>query len=46
VLATGLLHLCGIAIGLLIGVRGGQYLVRAGGAAVAAVGVAFLSGLA
>ena len=46
VLATGLLHLCGIAIGLLIGVRGGQYVVRAAGAVVAIVGTAFLTGYA
>jgi urease accessory protein len=46
VLATGLLHLCGIALGLLIGLRGGQYLVRACGAIVAVVGLAFLTGYA
>lgn len=46
VLATGFLHLCGIAIGLLIGVRGGQYVVRAAGAFVAVVGAAFLTGYA
>ena len=46
VLATGFLHLCGIAFGLLIGVRGGQYVVRAAGAAVALVGTAFLAGYA
>jgi urease accessory protein len=46
VLATGLLHLTGIAIGLLIGRTGGQYIVRAGGAVVAAVGLSFLTGYA
>ncbi len=42
VIATGLLHLLGIAIGLLVRVPGGDYAVRAGGAAVAVAGIAFL----
>lgn len=46
VLATGLLHLSGIAIGLLVGRKGGQYVVRAGGAVISAVGLAFLTGYA
>jgi hypothetical protein len=32
VIATGLLHLCGIGIGLLAGHSTGRYAVRAGGA--------------
>lgn len=46
VLATGLLHLSGIAIGLLVGRKGGQYVVRASGAVISAVGLAFLTGYA
>jgi urease accessory protein len=46
VIATGLLHLCGVGLGLLTRYRIGNYAVRAGGAAIAAVGVAFLSGYA
>jgi urease accessory protein len=44
VLATGLLHLLGIAFGLLVGRPGGAVAVRAGGAAIAVAGVAFLLG--
>ena len=43
VVATGLLHLSGIALGLLTRWPSGQWLVRAGGAVIAAVGVAFLT---
>ncbi|MGF1641475.1 MAG: HupE/UreJ family protein [Rhodospirillales bacterium] len=42
VIATGLLHLCGIAIGLLVRWPQGEVLVRAGGGAIACAGVAFL----
>ena len=46
VVATGLLHLTGIAIGLLWRWRSGQVAVRAAGAAIALAGAAFLSGFA
>jgi urease accessory protein len=42
VLATGALHLCGIAIGMLSKHPTGQYAVRIGGVGIAAVGMAFL----
>jgi urease accessory protein len=45
VLATGLLHLFGIAFGFLTLVPRGQYLVRGLGAAIAAVGAGFLFGV-
>lgn len=44
VIATGLLHLFGIAFGFLTLVPKGQYLVRAAGAGIAAVGAGFLFG--
>ena len=43
VVATGLLHLSGIALGLLTRWPSGQWVVRAGGLVIAAVGVAFLT---
>jgi urease accessory protein len=46
VIATGLLHLCGIAFGLLTHWPTGRYAVRAAGGVIALVGVAYLSGLA
>ncbi len=46
VIATGLLHLSGIALGFLSGSRPGRIAVRAAGAGIAAVGGAFLFGLA
>lgn len=46
VIATGLLHLCGIGFGVLTRWTAGRYAVRAGGVAIAAVGVAFLAGYA
>lgn len=46
VIATGLLHLAGIAVGQLYAMPRGQYLVRAAGAAIAVVGAAFLTGFA
>jgi urease accessory protein len=46
VLATGLLHLLGIAFGLLVRWPAGKVAVRAGGAAIALTGMAFLTGFA
>jgi len=46
VIATGLLHLVGIALGYLTVLPNGKYLVRAGGVVIALVGGAFLTGLA
>jgi urease accessory protein len=45
VLATGLLHLLGIAFGLLVRWPAGRIAVRAGGGAIALAGAAFLTGL-
>ena len=45
VIATGLLHLVGIAFGLLIRWPSGVYAIQAGGAAISLVGLAFLVGL-
>jgi urease accessory protein len=45
VLATGLLHACGIAFGLLVRWPVGRLSVRGLGAAISMVGVAFLFGL-
>lgn len=44
VIATGLLHLGGIAFGLLVRWPAGRLLVRSGGGLIAAAGVGFLSG--
>jgi urease accessory protein len=46
VIATGMLHLCGIAFGLLSRWPAGRIAVRAAGAAIALAGVVFLSGVA
>lgn len=46
VVATGLLHLLGIAVGLLWRWRTGQVAVRAAGGAIALTGAAFLAGIA
>ena len=46
VIATGLLHLCGIGIGTLSQWPWGKSVVRGGGLAIAAVGFAFLAGYA
>jgi urease accessory protein len=46
VIATGLLHLIGIAFGLLVRWPTGVYAVRAVGAIIAVLGVAFLLGFA
>jgi urease accessory protein len=43
VISTGLLHLAGIALGLLISWPLGRYAVRTGGAAIAVVGIGFLA---
>jgi urease accessory protein len=44
VVATGLLHLCGILIGVLIRWPIGAWVIRAGGAAISCVGAYFLLG--
>lgn len=44
VIATGLLHLAGIALGLLVASRVGRIAVRTAGAAIALAGLAFLTG--
>ena len=46
VIATGLLHLAGIAFGLLIRLPHGVYAVQAGGGVISLVGLVFLFGLA
>jgi urease accessory protein len=46
VIATGMLHLAGIAIGLVVRWPAGKIAVRAVGAAIAMAGVAFLTGIA
>ena len=46
VVATGLLHLLGIAFGLLVRWPKGIYAVQAGGGIISAVGLAFLFGFA
>jgi urease accessory protein len=43
VIATGLLHLCGIAFGTLAAWPAGQIAVRAAGGAIALAGIAFLA---
>jgi len=45
VIATGLLHLCGIAIGMLWNWSVGQWVVRGSGAFIAVLGAYFLYGL-
>jgi len=45
VISTGLLHLCGIAFGLLVRWPVGQIAVRAGGGLIALAGVGFLTGI-
>jgi len=44
VVATGLLHLCGIVIGILIRWPAGAWAIRAGGAAIGCIGAYFLLG--
>jgi urease accessory protein len=45
VISTGLLHLCGIAFGLLVKYPWGKTAVRVGGGAIALLGVCFLTGV-
>jgi urease accessory protein len=45
VIATGLLHLCGIAFGALAQWPAGKIVVRAGGGAIALAGLGFLTGV-
>lgn len=45
VIATGLLHLCGIVFGLLVRWPAGRIAVKAGGGVIALAGVGFLTGL-
>lgn len=45
VVATGLLHLCGIAFGLLVRWPAGRIAVRTGGGLIALAGVGFLTGV-
>lgn len=45
VIATGLLHLVGIAFGLIVDRPGGRLALRGAGGVIAALGVAFLFGL-
>jgi urease accessory protein len=45
VVATGLLHVCGIAFGLLVHWPAGKVVVRAGGAVIALIGLGFLTGI-
>jgi urease accessory protein len=45
VIATGMLHLAGIAFGLLVRWPAGKVAVRAGGGLIALAGVGFLTGL-
>jgi urease accessory protein len=44
VIATGLLHLCGVAFGLLAASPGGRLAVRTVGVVIAAVGLGYLGG--
>lgn len=46
VIATGVLHITGIAFGALNGVKGGSWAVRGAGAVIALAGAAFLTGMA
>jgi urease accessory protein len=45
VIATGLLHLSGIAFGLLVRWPAGKIAVQAGGGVIALAGVGFLAGI-
>ena len=45
VIATGLLHLSGIAVGLLVQWSAGNVAVRAGGAVISLIGIGFLAGV-
>ncbi|MDW3223915.1 MAG: HupE/UreJ family protein [Paracoccaceae bacterium] len=46
VFSTGLLHLCGIAFGLLVKWPAGRIVVRSAGGLISIAGVAFLTGIA
>ncbi len=46
VIATGALHVAGIAFGALNGIKGGSWAVRGAGAVIALAGAAFLTGAA
>ena len=46
VVATGLLHLCGIALGLTVKWPAGRVAVRGAGAVISLAGLAFLTGMA
>ena len=46
VISTGLLHMAGIALGYLTALPMGSYIVRGAGVVIAAVGAAFLTGIA
>lgn len=46
VIATGLLHLAGILLGLLLAIPHGRIVIRTAGAAIALAGAAFLAGVA
>lgn len=46
VIATGALHIAGIAFGALNGVKGGSWAVRGAGVVIALAGAAFLTGMA
>jgi urease accessory protein len=45
VIATGMLHICGIAIGLLASWPAGKVVVRLGGGVIALAGIGFLTGI-
>jgi urease accessory protein len=45
VIATGLLHVCGIAMGLLVRWPAGTVVIRVGGGAIALAGIGFLTGI-
>jgi urease accessory protein len=45
VIATGMLHLCGIAFGTLSHWRAGRIAVRAAGAVIAVIGLGYLTGV-
>jgi urease accessory protein len=45
VIATGLLHICGIAIGLLVRWPAGKVVIRLGGGMIALAGLGFLTGI-
>ena len=46
VIATALLHLTGIGLGVVVGAKGGEYITRAAGVVIALTGAVFLVGAA